>query len=636
MHFRSNIFIFGAFGILAGGAVGFLATKPRNLVPEGNIEQTFEIPRPVPLRSIDSITLPEMKAAVSDYAVWKERENRVLAISAYFASVARESGSAMAVNQGLSIFSSVQIPDAIRDATFEALIISAFREKRPTDDELRSILSQSNGLFGPCVRGIASAVASGNTCVEKYLELEEIVKSPTVELGLEKNRLIVRAAVLASSALDLESLTTLAEKVGRGNRVVLSEIVKAAGVSDVALAIQFSKEFAKDDFKLFVELILVLELDKASIGAITARLDKKSLAPFAEAYIDATPLDIRARVNLSAHIEPSLLTEKSRAAVAVTLNVDSAIKWIGQLPEADRVKLMLSMNQGAPRNVNSTYWLAIASQISGIPESAYHTAVRDAAYTQTLEQLEPYLAKLTPEHRQKEVLEFHLREFRTLNLKNADEMVALVESKPEEYRAQFYQAVSSTLVRKSGRDALELYEKTENPKLKSALERSLLNSDISAEDYWKIAGREIAAANPDTISTKAHTYVEKLLKSDSDKALKFTLALPESPLRDGAMRVLAREWATKNPETASEWITQLPSGSSRDVALYELVKSSKDEVESAFGNISAMSSAGQRLVTATEVVEWWKKKDPKKIEEMISSSTFSEQERSFLLKRLKQ
>ncbi len=590
------------------------------------------------LRSIEPMTLTEIESAISSYQVWKQRESRTIAIAARFALIARDSGALQSVSQGFELFAKANIPEAIRDAAVESLVITALREKQPAREELLKIISVSGPFLAPCIRGVAFAATGGKTCVEKYRELASLLIDSGILRDSTKDRLILNTAVQSAETLSLNSLNALVSEIADAKEDVLVEIAKDIAASDLALAIQFSADNAKENTKLFVKMILGLGLDKVQMRAVTAQLDSKSANRFAEAYIDATASDIQVRIEMSDCISPLLLNEKYRATFAgnlINFTGAQAATWIAQLPEEDRVKLMIKLNQGGAREVNAKSWLAVASQVPGVPEGEYLKAIQSAAFNHTFEELEPYLAKLSSEHRQTVELDLHFREFRKLNMKDAGEMISFIESKPEAYREKFYDAAGGALVKNSVKDALDIFEKTENPKLKESIKSCLRVSDISAEDYWRVFGAEISTASPDAVSIRAHDYVGGLLKSDSDKALKFALGLPDSPLRDGVMQVLAREWATKNPETASDWITQLPAGSSRDVALYELTKASKDEPESAFANIASISSKSQRFGAAMEVVGWWKTRDQKKITEIITSSKLSQPEQAVLLEELK-
>lgn len=597
----------------------------------------------VPVATVDKNTLPTksgMRLIAHDYPYWKEHRNQVAILARDFGEIAKESGAITAVEQGSQLLGAADIPNMLKEIAAEAIIIAAVSQQSPSSKEVSEIVRLSAAQFlKPCIQAFAFALTSGN-CAQRYNGLKEVLDKANVESNSRLSQLMIRSAVLAGDNIGIDSLQELTDGVAQGaNRIwALKTITDATVASSLELAVKYVAAISKDDIKLFIGLFSEIGFNKETLTALASNVTSQKLSLFVDNLLAMPRTDLQDVAELSKYVPAVILREDTKNLLTqrlINYSLESTSNWLLQVPENQRAELLSAViiKLGTP-NLNTLHWLEAASQIEGVSEAAYYKAVTHASGALSYNDLAKYFPKLSLTDRENAERTSRLQDFNRLEIENADGMLAYINAQPQPVRDSLYGAAGSSLVRKSLTSALKVSDETQDPKLRTAIETALLSSSISPDDYFRHIERRLKAEPPEKASPELNGYIRKLLVVDASKALSFTLNLPDSPRRDAAVQVMAADWSRKNPETASEWISQMNPSGARDLAIVELTKVTCDEPASAFANIASISSASLRMESAFAVVDWWKGRDQKKIVEYIASSKLSLAEKETLNSRL--
>lgn len=650
-----------SFGVFA--AVGFYVCHIRNEQPEQSSKALREsstvrirgAPQSSALTTVTSVvlkadvlSLDQLRLAIADVKKWQRTSNRTQIIQAAFRHHAKTRGVSLAIRDACEVFGSPRLPRLLRETGIEVAAISCLEVGGATEAELASLLSDHAMSNGPLLRAFAFSIEPRNVC-DIYSHLRGIMDQSEVKSDRALGQLIFAVAIQAAADCKPSDLSSLA-KLANGmidNDEIISLIAAATYAFDRDLALKFVVEQAANDSGRLAKFVRELKLPPEALAAFCKKLSPGDLSAFASRYAaqvqKGNPL---LYTELAMAVGPTELPVNLRSQIIsglLKVGGGDALAWLEALPAGERAAALSNayeymVKQPGTRPTPEA-WLEAASKCEGVDEKQIATAIRAASTNIEWDTARSYAKLLSPKMRAGVERDLYLSEISKLVTGDRDAMLAFVDSAPTALKPGLLQYAADSVVSRTPDRALKWYDETSDPAAKKALEDAILRSSNLTKVPLQTRGawieERIKDGNYLTRSSPAvNNYIRDLSATDAAAALAFVKALPESNLRNDAFREMAREWAYRDPVSASKWIVELPEGQSRDFALSELTKASRDEPESAFVNVTAISDPRLRLQAATAVVEWWKTRDAAKVDALISQSALTAEEKAKLLQVL--
>ena len=597
---------------------------------------------------LEAWSLDQLRIAVADAKAWQGNPNRTEAIQTAFRQHARNKSAVQAIRDACEVFSIPARPSLLKEAGIEIAAISCLEAGGATEAELATLLSSGGEANRPLLRAFAF-FSDPRDMGGAYSRLKRILDLSEARADAVLQRVIVAAAIQAAADCkpgDLASLASLAQGI-KGDELI-SLIAAGASAFDRDLALQFVVEQSAGDAGRLAKFVRGLRLPPEALAAFCGKLSATDVAIFAPGYARqlerGNPL---LYTELAKAIGPEKLPENARSLFIGGLLKNGggyALDWLESLPVNERASALSQaydsmIKQPGWANEFSKAWLEAASKCQGMDDKQMAAALRNASSSLEWDTALSYARLLSPEVRTGVERDLYFWRASKLAGGDRDVMLAFVESAPAALKPAMLANAAHTVALFSPDDALSWYRETSDPAAKKALEDGMMASPnltkvpIETRKTW-IMERLKDDNYLQRGSLAVNSYIRDLSATDAPAALGFAKALPDSNLRDEAFRVMAREWSARDPQSSSKWIVELPAGRGRDFALTELTKASRDEPESAFVNVTAISDPKLRMQAATSVVEWWKARDPGKIGALINQSALTEEDKKILLQVL--
>ncbi|MHA3774922.1 hypothetical protein ACXR0O_25665 [Verrucomicrobiota bacterium sgz303538] len=603
-----------------------------------------------PASAVGVLSLAALGEAIANGEVWQRNAHRTELIQASFGAHAKIVGVPTAIRDAFGLFEVPALPTMLREVEFEIAAISCLNVEGASDGDLARLLSECPPWTNrPLLRAFA-LFSDPKRAPDVYRHLRHLLdlseRKTERDLGTLIFVLAVEAAQICDEA-DLISLTKLVPSTPDSEEII-AMIAAAGGARNSQIAVEFVVQQSNRNPLKLARYVRALHPSSDQLAAICAQLSAAERSEFVTRY--CSQLD-RANpqlyVELAQAIDPKELPLDVRSQLIGGLlkaGAGDALNWLETLPEGEKAAALSSAfgfmsKQPGWSNMTSKAWLAAATMCKGIDEKQLVAAIRSASSFLDWNTLRSYTSKLSNAARSG--IERDLYSAQVSQLANTDRRMvqSFVESAPKEFQSQLLWTAASAIANRAPECIMDWYRETSDPDTKRTLEEAMLTTpnltSVPAEKRkeW-ILERVNKPEYLKHASLAVNRYVLDLMTSDTSAALKFATTLPDSPARDAALGELAREWAHRDPASASEWIVELPAGKGRDAALTELTKASRDEPESAFINLAAISDPKMRSQAATAVVEWWKRRDAQKIVNLVQQSTLSSEEKSRLLQLL--
>jgi hypothetical protein len=161
--------------------------------------------------------------------------------------------------------------------------------------------------------------------------------------------------------------------------------------------------------------------------------------------------------------------------------------------------------------------------------------------------------------------------------------------------------------------------------LRARIENKIAENEIKFGDFAQVEKRVFGLLQVGASPQACVPVFNQLVTaygSESAKVTALIQRLPAGELRDQMTVSFVQKWAESDPASASEWIAQLPPGRGRDLAVRELVISSRDDPARALANAAGIEDEKTRLEAARLVLRVWRDVDPAQAAALLPTAGF--------------
>lgn len=642
----------GALGFLLGNSFGSPVPERTGVDEHGHANSRSPVPAfsGVTRDFDEDVSTDQLLLKITAGDGWRASENRMQVLASVSAELAKSVGTLTAIHRLRSSLAASSLLAAEKQNALEVVFLSTFEVQQPAEHEIIEILRSAGDALVPMVRALPFFMKP-RTISGIHARLGNLLTASGHALDAKLRKLMIMVAVDAAESVSLEELRNFSLEKGVAGEESTASIALALSRSDTHLALEFiGQQTAKDAARL-ARLVQSLQVPPALLQSFCASLTPPQRAEFVSQYLKtSTRQSPQVAADLAEAIPPSELPVDTRSQMIGELlrsGGGRVSNWLASLPMQERAKSlneaghMLKKRVPGPFAELSNDWLTSAIGTDGIDKKLYAAAARSAAWHVPLEKALSYANLAAIEDRaQIQSNAYSVEVNRHLN-EGVPGVLRIFESVPAELRAEVSQRAILPLLVLKPDSAVELYAATSDPGVKTRMEDFMIafpasgSIPLDKKTGW-IQERLKDPRFSGQASSVLNSYIEQLRLKNPSTAIEFANSLPESKLKDAAIRDMARNWAYSDPASASEWVAEMPRGIARDGALTELIKASRDEPQISFVNATGITDNKLRMDAAAAVVNWWKNKDPKVIQELLTQSQLSSEDKQALMKLISQ
>ena len=592
------------------------------------------------------LTPEELLQRLSTGAHWSASSARMDRLASVSASLANNVGLIQAIPRLRKALAEAGLSPAAREIALEVAYISAFDARKPSEDDAIKLLRSAGNALVPMVRSLPYSMAS-RTVADIHHQLRELLEKSGHTIDAKTQKLLISVSVATAAHPSAQELLDFAKGDGMADMDGSVLIATAASRIEPRLAFDFIVQQAMTDVPQMVKLVRRLQLSGDLLKSFFSILPGEQRSAFVTQYLEQSKgQSPKFALDLSEAVSAGELAPAARALMVGELlrsGGGRVSNWLESLSMPERVAALTetykSFGHGgrvARLSEISKDWLGSASGVDGLDDKLLGTAIGTALPSLSLEKALSYINRLSPESQPGMRKNVYATEARRHLTEGVDGVMRFIQSAPEELQQELLVGAAGTFLLRYPADGLRMYREATDPAVKKQIEDTMLSisglDGVSQND--KAAWVQERLKDPKYLKREfagLDSYLEELRATNPSGAAQFASSLPESPMKNSAVRNLASSWSYADPASASEWIVKLPPGPARDGALLELISASRDEPQLSFINATGIRNNKLRLEAASSVVNWWKDKDPEVIRKLLAESALPQKDKQRLL-----
>ena len=592
------------------------------------------------------LTPDELLQRLAPGAHWAASSARMDQLASVSASLTNKIGLIQAIPRLRKALAEAGLSPPAREIALEVAFISAFDARKPSEDDAVRLLRSAGNALTPLLRSLPYAMES-RTVADIHRQLRELLEKSGHTLDAKTQNLLISVSVATAAHPSAQALLDFAKGDGMSDMDGSALIAAAASRIEPRLAFDFIVRQAMTDVPQMAKLVRRLQLSGDLLKSFFSILPSEQRSAFVTQYLEQSKgQSLKYALDLSEAISAADLSPAARALMVGELlrsGGGRVSSWMESLPMPDRLAALADTYKSfgkpgyvARRSELSKEWLSSASGVDGLDDKLLGTAIGNALPSLSLEKALSYINRLSEESQPGMRKSAYAAEAHRHLSQGVDGVMRFIQSVPEELQQELLVGAAGTFLLRYPADGLRMYREATDPAVKKQLEDTMLSIsqfDGVSQDQ-KAAWIQERLKDPKYLKREfagLDSYLEELRATNPSGAAQFASSLPESPMKNSAVRNLASSWSYADPASASEWIVKLPAGPARDGALLELIAASRDEPQLSFINATGIRNNKLRLEAASSVVNWWKDKDPEVIRKLLAESALPQNDKQRLL-----
>ena len=646
-HFKGNVVYIVTF--LLSIVVGFHAPSFWNAgkrAPISTVETGSDVLGARESKSNFARRLPldQLRSRLSEELSINSSRLRTALLVEFVVEGANNMGVDKVFEEMSSVLSSAVHTAPERSFLLELAVLSVVREKRLRTEDLTGLLRNVAHRDVDAILSAAAFTALPDDIGTIYSRLSKLF-NPSIT-GKARYSALLRASVTAATSVNPSELSKFADAILKSTSENYDvEIAIAISKYDIGTAFSFGLLRSKGNGRALAKFVSAMLLTNDEFSELVQRVPFESIDEFLGYY--SAELGGEQIAYLFSRLPPDSFTAGQRTGVFRMLlksDENTIATWLSGISPPEKAHLvnqcfrtmMDDMRKGGLRSPASGMWNQLFKVAVTIEDSDREMVA--ALFSGNAHSIPSELAlKIIPTlpiDKQSEVAkDFYVKQMiESIRDKGADFSLSM-DSIPREIRASATEALGQRIAYLPS-VADKILAGESDPFLQQAIRVGRVVSgqaSLNEQKEWIEAQLTIPTQNP-SLPRVADIYLENLAQSNPEEIPNALAIMPENSLKERAIQKLSKTWASADPVSASNWITSLPAGRSRDLAMVELVVVATDDPERAIENGAGIDDSKLRSEALSNLANSYKDRDISSFLHLINSSKLNEVDKNSIIR----